>query len=185
MLSGVFYDTGYWFYDSGFWFYICLISELVRFHFGYISAPNQVEPKALVLEPKLTGTLIVQNLRCQNTKVVVLSVFLFNNRSASYTLHHLNRVKLFMENSAMARLRDILEGWGPVDPSNKLKQDSLQYLSQSFGILGFRPIICLSNRHTASSSGGLHEQDNVVSACTVCLKYLIIIFQSGPSQRIQ
>ena len=36
--------------------YIFLISVLVRFHFGSISAPNQVEPKALVLELKLTGT---------------------------------------------------------------------------------------------------------------------------------
>ena len=29
---------------------------LFRFHFGFISTPNQVEPKALVLQPKLTGT---------------------------------------------------------------------------------------------------------------------------------
>ena len=32
------------------------VSVSFRFHFGSISAPNQVEPKALVLEPKLTGT---------------------------------------------------------------------------------------------------------------------------------
>ena len=31
-------------------------SVTVRFHFGSISAPDWVEPKALVLEPKLTGT---------------------------------------------------------------------------------------------------------------------------------
>ena len=35
---------------------------------------------------------------------------------ASYTLHHLNRAKLFTENSAMARLRDILKGWGSAFP---------------------------------------------------------------------
>ena len=29
---------------------------------------------------------------------------------ASNTLHHINRVELFTENSAMARLRDILRG---------------------------------------------------------------------------
>ena len=28
----------------------------------------------------------------------------------SYTLHHIDRAKLFTENSAMARLRDILRG---------------------------------------------------------------------------
>ena len=31
---------------------------------------------------------------------------------ASYTLHHINRAKLFTENSTTARLRDILRGWG-------------------------------------------------------------------------
>ena len=35
---------------------ICLILVLIRFHFGSISASNQVEPKALVLKPKITGT---------------------------------------------------------------------------------------------------------------------------------
>ena len=35
---------------------------------------------------------------------------------ASYTLHHINRVKLFTENSAMARLWDILSGWGSAIP---------------------------------------------------------------------
>ena len=31
-------------------------SVFFRFHFGSISTPNWVKPKALVLEPKLTGT---------------------------------------------------------------------------------------------------------------------------------
>ena len=53
----------------------CLILVLFCFHFGSISAPNQVEPKALVLEPKLTGTSTAQNFRYQNTEVMVLSVF--------------------------------------------------------------------------------------------------------------
>ena len=48
---------------------------LFRYWFGSISAPNQVEPKALVLEPKLCGTSTAQNLRQQNTEVAVLSVF--------------------------------------------------------------------------------------------------------------
>ena len=48
---------------------------------------------------------------------------LFNNRSVS-KLHHINRAKLFTENSAMARIRDILRGWGPADPGNILKRDS-------------------------------------------------------------
>ena len=55
---------------------IFLILVLVHFHFGIISVPNQVEPKALVLEPKLTGSLPSQNFRYQNTKAAVLSVFL-------------------------------------------------------------------------------------------------------------
>ena len=36
--------------------YIYLILVLLQFHFGSISAPNQAEPKALVVEPKVTGT---------------------------------------------------------------------------------------------------------------------------------
>ena len=35
---------------------------------------------------------------------------------ASYNLHHINRAKLFTENSAMARLQDILRGWGSAVP---------------------------------------------------------------------
>ena len=35
---------------------------------------------------------------------------------ASYTLHLINRAKLFTENSAMARLWDILRGWGSAVP---------------------------------------------------------------------
>ena len=46
------------------------------YHFGSISTPNQVKPKALVLEPKLTGTLSAQNFRYQNKEAAVLSVFL-------------------------------------------------------------------------------------------------------------
>ena len=63
---------------QGFQRVICifLISVLDGFGFGSISAPNQVEPKAMVLEPKLTGTLTAQNFRYQNTEVAVLSVLL-------------------------------------------------------------------------------------------------------------
>ena len=46
-----------------------------RFLFGSILAPKQVEPKALVLEPELSGTLTVQNSWYQKTEVAVLSVF--------------------------------------------------------------------------------------------------------------
>ena len=49
---------------------------------------------------------------------------------ASNTLHRINRVKLFTENSAMARLRDTLKGWGPGDSQNILKRDSFHCLSQ-------------------------------------------------------
>ena len=31
-------------------------------------------------------------------------------------LHHIDRAKLFTENSVMARLRDILRGWGSAVP---------------------------------------------------------------------
>ena len=41
---------------------------------------------------------------------------------ASNTLHYLSRAKLFTENSALARLRDILGGWGPAAPWNILKR---------------------------------------------------------------
>ena len=37
-----------------------LILVLIRIHFSTISIPNQVESQALVLEPKLTGTLTAQ-----------------------------------------------------------------------------------------------------------------------------
>ena len=48
-------------------------------YFSIISVPNQVEPEALVLEPKLTGTFSAQNFRYgyQNTEVAFLSVLLF------------------------------------------------------------------------------------------------------------
>ena len=40
------------------------------------------------------------------------------------TLHHINKAKPLAENSAMARLRDILSGLGPADPRNTLKRYS-------------------------------------------------------------
>ena len=63
---------------QGFQLIICifLILVLVHFHLSTISVLNQVEPKALVLGPKLTGTLRSQNFRYQNTEAAVLSVFL-------------------------------------------------------------------------------------------------------------
>ena len=39
-----------------------------------------------------------------------------NIKKASYTLHHIKRAKLFTENFAMARLQDILRGWGLAVP---------------------------------------------------------------------
>ena len=41
-----------------------------------------------------------------------LSVWEHICEQASNNLHHINRAKLFAENSAMARLRDIVRGWG-------------------------------------------------------------------------
>ena len=40
---------------------------------------------------------------------------------------HISRAKLFTENSAMARLQDILRDWGPADPKT--------YLSETHGTL--------------------------------------------------
>ena len=43
------------------------------FRFGSILAQKQVEPKALVLEPKLTGTLTAKNFWYQNIELSVFS----------------------------------------------------------------------------------------------------------------
>ena len=66
---------------------------------------------SISLEFDLPPRMMSQHTRCPNKG-------LFNNRSVS---------KLqtpFTENSAMARIRDILRGWGPADPQNILKRDS-------------------------------------------------------------
>ena len=60
---------------------IFLILLLVWYHFGNILVPNQVEPKALVLEPKLTGTFAAQNFCHRYAEVAVFSVFLVLDRS--------------------------------------------------------------------------------------------------------
>ena len=39
---------------------------------------------------------------------------------ASNTLHHINRAKIFTENSVMKEIK----GWGPTDPHNILKRGS-------------------------------------------------------------
>ena len=55
--------------------------------------------------------------------IKVAKVFLkclLNNRSVS----KFHGAKLFTENSAMARLQDILRGWGSADPRNILKRGS-------------------------------------------------------------
>ena len=51
------------------------VSVSFQFHFGSILAPNQVEPKALVLESKLTGISTAKSFWYQDTEVAVLSVF--------------------------------------------------------------------------------------------------------------
>ena len=62
--------SGSYFAIPGFWYKVFRglfaffpILVLVRFHFGTILVPNQMEPKALILEPQLTGTLTAQNFR--------------------------------------------------------------------------------------------------------------------------
>ena len=40
----------------------------------------------------------------------------------SNALHHINRMKLFTENSAMSRLQDILRGWGRLSPETYLSE---------------------------------------------------------------
>ena len=50
---------------------------------------------------------------------------LLNNqisKQVSNTLHHMNSAKTFTENSAMARLRDILRGLGPAAPEMCLSE---------------------------------------------------------------
>ena len=59
---------------------------------------------------------------------------------ASYTLHHINRAKLFTENSAMARLRDILRGWGSAVPlqhtmTHGLLRESRRLVSQTTSVI--------------------------------------------------
>ena len=56
-------------------------------------------------------------LRLQRMSGVVAALYMYRQLPVQeQTLHHINRAKPFMENSAMARLRDILRGWGPADP---------------------------------------------------------------------
>ena len=72
------------------------------------------------------------NMSLRFPKAILLTEFFSNNIHsacliadlwASFkhlsSLHHINSVKLFTGNSAVARLRDILKGWGPGDPPNK------------------------------------------------------------------
>ena len=65
---------------------------------------------------------------------------------ASYTLHHINRAKLFTENSAMARIRDTLRGWGPADPQYILKRDSWCTISDHWCCSNMNPSLCSDNK---------------------------------------
>ena len=51
------------------------------------------------------------------------SVYEQNSQQASNTFNHINRVKLFTENSALARLQDILRVWSNLT-QNQSKQNS-------------------------------------------------------------
>ena len=51
------------------------IHVLVWFHFTSISVQNQVEPKALVLRTKLTGTLSTQNIQVSILSVLAQKTF--------------------------------------------------------------------------------------------------------------
>ena len=53
------------------------IHVLVRFHFTSISVLNQVEPIALVLRTKLTGTLSTQNIQVSILSVLAQKTFFF------------------------------------------------------------------------------------------------------------
>ena len=74
-------------------------------------------------------------LESKNSKVQLLTKKIKNNKQqqifaqlsqsveeqiceqVSYTLHHINRAKLFTVNSATSRLRDILRDWGKLSPA--------------------------------------------------------------------
>ena len=69
-----------------------------------------------------TTILVDAQLHCMagigNDTRWVFSFPLSDKQQASNTLHHINRAKLSTENSAMARLRDILRSWGPDVPKD-------------------------------------------------------------------
>ena len=52
------------------------------------------------------------------------------------TLNNRNKVKLFTENSAMARLRDILRGWEPADPEIHSNETQLEANNRPYNAPG-------------------------------------------------
>ena len=61
-----------------------------------------MELKALVLEPKLTGTYNAQNLRYQNTEAAVLSVFLV------LAQHYFRSTMYMMFNGTLQHIRVLI-----------------------------------------------------------------------------
>ena len=55
---------------------------------------------------------------------IIISLYAQVCEQTSNSLYHINRAKPSMENSAIARLQDILRVWEPADPRNMLKRDS-------------------------------------------------------------
>ena len=74
--------------------------------------------------------LLISN-NCRLTPSLLLWIFVANfeqfwenqvSQQASYTLHKMNRMKILIENPAMARLRDIFEGWGSAEINSWARQ---------------------------------------------------------------
>ena len=57
---------------------------------------------------------------------------------ASSTVHHINRAKPFTENSAVAKLQDIVRGLGPAEPLNLLKH--MDWAKKRWSSAQIRPI---------------------------------------------
>ena len=71
--------------------------------------------KILEMEYKLEFMYQISVMHCKD-RSNNLRYPISRKYSSADTLHHISRAKLFTENSAMARLRDILRSWGPADP---------------------------------------------------------------------
>ena len=68
-----------------------------QLHSGSILTRNQVEPKALVLEPEWTGTLTAQNFRFQNAEFAVISIVSFLDQYYLHSVHKSTGLNVMVE----------------------------------------------------------------------------------------